>query len=185
MSFFENSKNMMKVLIAFFSIFVCIACGQVISKVESNESSQATKEDSIVWKENKENNECVTFKFHYLETENVLYTPVVRHIEIFLDEKAFSEENLKTLFAYISKKNPEPQHLTVIVHTNWAQLNFPSDCPGTGTSNMPARPDEYDYLQAIYYRRAKVEYFRYSPAIKVDSSKFKQVVLRNETGKSQ
>ncbi len=172
----------MKVLIAFFSIFVCIACGQVISKVASNESNQVIKQDSIV---RKNNDECVTFKFRYLETQNVLYSSTTRHIEIFLDEKAFSEENLITLFAYISKKNPEPQHLTVIVHTNWAQLDFPSDCPGSGASNMPDRPDEYDYLQAIYYRRAKVEYFRYSPTIKVHSSKFKQVVLRNETGNPQ
>ena len=35
---------------------------------------------------------CATFNFHYLETENVLYSPVVRHIEVFLDENAFSEE---------------------------------------------------------------------------------------------
>ena len=170
----------MKVLIAFFSIFVCIACGQVISKVESNESNQVITPDSLV---RKNNDECVTFKFHYLETQNVLYSSQVRHIEIFLDEKAFSEENLKTLFEYISKKNPEPQHLIVEVNTNWAQLDFPSDCPGTGSSNMPTRPDEYDYLQAIYHRMPKVEYFKYSPAIKVDQSKFKKVVIRNETGK--
>lgn len=45
-------------------------------------------------------------------------------------------------------------------------------------SDMPARPDEYDYRQAIYYRREKVEYFRYSPALKIDQSQFKIVVIK-------
>jgi len=159
-------------------VFVYIACGQVTTKLADEESGNVAAQTPVVQKQTED---CVRFKFHYLETENALYSPVVRHIEIFLDEKAFSEENLKTLFEYLSEKNPEPKHLTVVVHTNWAQLGFPSDCPGIGMSNMPARPDEYDYHQAIYYRREKVEYFRYSPALKVDQSQFKMVVLRGKT----
>lgn len=173
---------MMKVLVIYFSLFVCIACGQVVTKITADEPSKIPIQNSVVQKDKKD---CVTFKFRYLEIENVLYTPGVRHIEIFLDEKAFSEENLKTLFEYISEKNPEPQHLTAIVHTNWTQLDFPSDCPGSGMSNMPARPDEYDYYQATYHRRAKVEYFDYSQKLKIHSSEFKRVILRNETGKAQ
>jgi hypothetical protein len=124
---------------------------------------------------------CVRFKFHWLETENSLPTPVVRYIEIFLDEKAFSEENLKTLFAYLSEKNPEPTRLVVKVHTNWAQLDFPSlGCPGSGISNQPDSPDEYDYHQAIYQRSVKTEFFRYSPALKVHEANFKTVVIRGE-----
>lgn len=172
---------MAKNLITFLLLFVSVGCGQIATKTTSDEFNKTARTASV----QKSVKDCVTFKFHYLEIENVLYSPVVRHIEIFLDEKAFSEENLKTLFAYLSEKNPEPKHLTVVVHTNWAQLGYPSDCPGIGLSNQPARPDEYDYLQATYYRRAKVEYFDYSQALKIDASEFKRVILRNETRKSQ
>lgn len=169
---------MIKATIILLLLFGSVANGQSAKKdsVKIQDKTSLSQNDK---------NDCFKFKFHYLELENVLYTSVVRHIEIFLDEKAFSEENLKTLFIYLSKKNPEPVHLTVVVHTNWAQIWYPSDCPPVAISEQPVRPDEYDYLQATYYRRAKVEYFKYSPAIKVDASEFKQVVLRNETGKSQ
>jgi len=121
---------------------------------------------------------CTKFDFRWLELENVLYSEKVRHIEVFLDERAFSEENLRTLFAFLSKKNPHPQHITAVVYTNWQQLPLPSpDCPGWGMSNMPEKPDRYDYLQAIYYRREAREYFRYSPATKVHDSEFKTVLI--------
>lgn len=123
---------------------------------------------------------CTTFNFRYLQTQNVMYSPVVRHIEVFLDEKAFSEGNLQSLFAYISKQNPDPIHLTVVVKTNWAQLDLASDCPGQGVSGQPSDPHEYDYLQATYYRHKQVEYFRYSPATHVDSADFKEVIIRKK-----
>jgi len=49
-------------------------------------------------------------------------------------------------------------------------------------SNMPERPDKYDYHQAIFYRRGNAEYFRYSPALKVHESEFKTVTIKgNQT----
>ncbi|MEP6847315.1 MAG: hypothetical protein ABI999_00550 [Acidobacteriota bacterium] len=110
----------------------------------------------------------------------MLYTSIVRHIEIFLDEKAFSETNLKKLFEYLSKQNPDPVHLTVVVKTNWAQLPMASDCPGYGVSEQPPDPHEYDYLQATYYRRKDQEYFRYSPAPHVDQAYFKTVEMKKK-----
>ena len=168
---------MRRILITLLLVFVCIALGQVATNIATEESITVSAQTSVAQKQTKD---CVKFKFHWLEIENVLYTPVVRHVEIFFDEKAFSEENLKTLFAYLSEKNPEPKHLTVVVHTNWAQLWYPSDCPPFAISEQPDPPDKYDYLQAIYYRRKDREYFRYSPAVKVHDADFKMVVIKGK-----
>jgi hypothetical protein len=121
---------------------------------------------------------CTTLDFHYLQTENVLYSPLNRHVEIFMDEKAFTEKNLHVLFEYLSKQNSEPVDLTVDVKTNWNQLQMPSNCPGGGVSGLPPDPHRYDYLQAIYYRRKDREYFKYSPAPHIDEADFKTVILK-------
>jgi hypothetical protein len=115
--------------------------------------------------------------FHYLIVADEQRSSVVRHVEVFLDEKAFSEENLKKLFAHLSPKYPATR-LIIEVFTDWNQLPLPSDCPGAGTSNMPDRPDLYDYHQAIYYNLPEREYFRYNPTKKIHSSEFKTVVLK-------
>ena len=168
---------MRRILITLLLVLVCIACGQVATKIATEESSSASAQTFVAKKQTKN---CTTFRFYWLEIENVLYSPIVRHIEIFLDEKAFSEENLKTLFAYLSEKNPEPKHLTVVVHTNWKQLWFPSDCPPTAISEQPDPPDKYDYLQATYHRRKDVEYFDYSQTVKIHAAEFKRVYIRNK-----
>ena len=166
---------MRRIFITLLLVFVCIACGQVTTEMATEEPNKVVAQTSVAQKQTED---CVRFKFHWLEIHNVLYTPVVRNIEIFFDEKAFSEENLKTLFAYLSEKNPDPKHLTVVVYTNWAQLDFPSPgCPGIGISEQPDPPDKYDYHRAIYYRREGREYFRYSPALKVHEANFKTVVI--------
>ena len=43
--------------------------------------------------------------FHYLELDKYSYeTSTLKHIEIFIDEKAFTEKNLSTLLGYLSDK---------------------------------------------------------------------------------
>jgi len=123
---------------------------------------------------------CKPFDFHWLELENEQYTSSIRHIEVFMDEKAFSEANLRALFEYLSKANPQPEGLTVVVHTDWSQFQNPSpNCSGWGMSESSEVP-RYDHLQAIYWRRPGREYFRYSPDVNVDQTRFKKVVIRKE-----
>lgn len=115
---------------------------------------------------------CVSFNFRFIELENYAYhTETLKHVEVFLDEKAFSEENLKELLAYLSTKHSAWKYLVVVVHTNWAQLDPFSTCPGTGISNMPARPDEYDYFQAVMYRNGEHQFFHYYPKLKSEERK--------------
>lgn len=164
---------MTKILIILLVIPTYIVIGQPRTSAGENLGKRFT-ETSI-----RKMDDCITMPFHYLIVENVLYSPKVRHILVFLDEKAFTEENLKTLFQYLSKKNPEPKHLTITLKTNWTQLSLSSDCPQLGLTNQPARRDEYDYHQAIFYRRDRsgtVEYFRYNPILK--TADLKTVVLK-------
>lgn len=120
--------------------------------------------------------ECATLPFHFLIVENALYSESIRHVEIFLDDAAFSEANLKDLFSFISKKYVEPIGLTIVVKTNWQQLSLPSDCPPSGMSNTTTPLEQYNYHEAIFYRRDrnnKSMYFRYNPEL----TAYKTVVL--------
>src|SRR6266498_55846 len=62
-------------------------------------------------------------EFHYLIYKDAAYDfgrpeTAMRQIRVFMDEKAFSEENLKKLFAVLSHGYPDPDFLTVLVITN-------------------------------------------------------------------
>jgi hypothetical protein len=157
-----------------FLLFVCSANGQIITTSEIATKSLA--ENKVI----KNNDECLPVKFHYLIVENELYSPTMRHMEIFLDEKAFSEENLKILFEYLSVKNPKPVNLTISVKTNWAQLSLIYDCPPTIVSGKPDSQDKYDYHQAVFFRRNRTKnnkYFTYNPMLKTDD--FKTVMMED------
>jgi hypothetical protein len=166
-------ENMSKYLITIFFLVISALFACVVESQENNTSTQVNTNKVSIQK-------CVTFDFRYLVLENELRSPTVRHIEIFLDDRAFSETNLKTLFEYLSKTNPDPKLLTIQVYSNWEQVPIPSDCPGTGRSNMPDKPDKYDYYQAIYYRNDRngimIETFEYNPVLK--NTEFKKVILK-------
>jgi len=120
--------------------------------------------------------ECITMPFHYVLADNWEKSSNVREIEVFMDDKAFSLENLKMLFAYLSDRFPEPKHLNVRIKTDWSQLNLPSDCPGSGSggSNI-AKVESFDYHRADYYRRGDDVYFYYTTQLKTE--KMEKVVL--------
>ncbi|MGH9818979.1 MAG: hypothetical protein ACRD43_02320, partial [Pyrinomonadaceae bacterium] len=106
---------------------------------------------------------CPNVDFSFFQTQNVMYSSKVRHVELYMEPKAFTEKNLRSLFACISAANPEPIHLTAVLETDWSRVHIPDGSPGYGASNMPPDPHEYDFLQSTYYRRENHEYFRYSP----------------------
>src|SRR5688572_27733210 len=107
--------------------------------VSSNASSHSVE---ALFACNDSTDDCVSFDFRWLEFQNVLFSKAVRHIEIFMDERAFSEKNLRALFVYLSKKNPKPGMLTISVRTSWAQLEPYSDC-GDAISGEPDKPDRF------------------------------------------
>ena len=141
--------------ILFILILTCVSCSQIKETVPEREA--LTVEDNF------DAYNCA-LRFRYLVAHNSLFSSKSRHIEIFLDDRAFNAENLKLLFSCLSRKYPEPTNLTVIVKTHWNQ--FPFHRPGEGSSEMPQAPDEYDYNQAKFFRRGETEYFEYSAKLK-------------------
>ena len=142
-----------------------------IKKVQNPSTTDVECDDSSV-------GICQRFDFRWIELFNYPASSKIRRAEIFMDPTAFSEDNLRQLFEYLSRANPEPSDLIVTVKTDWRQLQPTSrHCPGSGASNMPEPPDKYDYLQAIYHRRSWAEYFLYSPKTNVREDKFTKVVI--------
>ncbi len=115
--------------------------------------------------------DCKRFEFRYLVVANDLYSANLRHVDVFIDDSAFAEDNLKELFIYLSNKFPDPADLTVEVNTSWRQLPLPSDCPATAMSSQAARWKNFDYHGAIFYRRGERSYFRFNPDLKVKEEK--------------
>jgi hypothetical protein len=102
---------------------------------------------------------CKEFGFHFLTEYDLQMTADSRRIQIFMDASAFNEKNLSELFMFISKEAPEESLLTVVVNTDWSQLEFPRpNCPGKASSRTGKRAA---HQRAVFYRRKGVEYFRY------------------------
>ena len=107
---------------------------------------------------------CEPNPFHFVIVRNDVQSENMRRIEIFMEATAYSVDNLKILFTRISDKYPEPKYLTIIVYTDWSQLDLPSDCPGTGIGGGQPRerPHELEFHHARYARRGPNIYFYYS-----------------------
>ena len=103
----QYHKTMKPVILVaiLFTFLTYIVCGQTHSREESqthsNEKIQTSDADTNFA-------DCVTLNFHYLIISDYQVSPNTRTIEVFLDEKAFNEENLKALFRFLSDKNPDP-----------------------------------------------------------------------------
>jgi hypothetical protein len=96
-----------------------------------------------------------------------------RNMRVFLDEKAFSEENLRKLFKTLSKAFPEPMELDIDVITNLEQAYIfgePMSSEDTNTSNSG------NHYWAVYHRFKDNEYFRYGP--NPSGGEVKTVVLK-------
>ncbi len=135
------------------------SCSSMPTRADAVETEADSSVDS-----NAEN--CVTLPFRFVVVRDTLKSANLRDIEILLDSKAYSVENLKILFSYLSEKNVEPQYLTITVYTEWSQLELPSDCPGSGHSgNHPSQQHKLDFHHAKYFRRGDNVFFRYSSAL--------------------
>jgi hypothetical protein len=154
----ELKMNRYILIVCVLAILGCTLTGTNLAQ------SGTGKAASLNFKDN-----C-TFPFRFIVLQNSRYNSAIRHIEVFLDDSAFTERNLSELFTYLSKSNPEPMNLTVIVYTDWKQLPFYSDCPPIGVTNQPADPDEYNYHRARFWRRqingVNQEFFEFNPVVR-------------------
>ena len=125
---------------------------------------------------------CGRLRSRFFVTRSSMYSENVRNLDVFMDESAFSEENLKQMFNYLEAQNTDAKILIIKVKTNWKQFSFPDDClNGTGASNMPYDPSIFDYYHATYNRSnfpdtGRSEFFKYNPELKVE--KYKTVHIK-------
>lgn len=99
-----------------------------------------------------------------------------RSVQILMDEKAFSEPNLRGLFLLLSKRFPRPVRLYVDVATNLAQLSTPEESDQGLNSNSESPIPSTDHYWAIYLRDQEIEFYRFSPV--ADRKGNKRVQLR-------
>src|SRR5688572_28362400 len=103
--------------------------------------------------------------FRYVIIENRIEkddSETSRIVEVLLEERAFSEQNLRILFELLSKRFPTEDSLHVRVHTSLDQAPTPEERDEGGTSGNP-EPSRRKYYWAVYVRSDYDEHFRYSP----------------------
>lgn len=87
-----------------------------------------------------------------------------RYVEVLLDAKAFSENNLTELFRLVSKRFPKPKVLHVQVYTNLSDVETPEEREEPKMSEMPDDPSLDRHHQAFYLRDDDGnEWFTYNP----------------------
>jgi hypothetical protein len=154
------------------SITICLIVSlTAVSQVESSHQSESQKGVFVMLDQ---------VEFRYIIFNNSVRNfgdpeAGIRNIDVLLDEKAFSEENLKKLFRVLSKGYPKPELLLIEVITNLEQ----SHTPGLPqTSAEPDNPNYDNYHWATYHRDKENEFFRYNP--NPPSKETKTVVLKGK-----
>ena len=81
-------------------------------------------------------------------------------LEVLLEDKAFNEENLRTLFELLSKRYDSTPNLTVWVYTSLDAVRTPDE---NDRLNLKGPIDNYfKYKYAYFWRNLKTEGFDYS-----------------------
>ncbi|MGE0104127.1 MAG: hypothetical protein AB7H86_17170 [Blastocatellales bacterium] len=99
-----------------------------------------------------------------------------RVIKILLDEKAFSEQTLKTLFYLLSKRYSDPDWLEVEVYTNLKQIPTPEENDLGWISEVDSDPEFDKFHRSFLMRYDGNEFFRYNPT--PPSRKLKTVIIK-------
>ena len=115
--------------------------------------------------------------FRYVIIENRLdtfsyMTQKHRVVEVLMDEKSFSERNLRVLFELMSRRFPHEDLLDVWVHTSLDQAPTPEERDLGGTSGGDGPGFIGRYYWAVYVRTREHENFRYSPVNDKFGNKF-------------
>lgn len=86
-----------------------------------------------------------------------------RYVGVLLDEKAFSEHNLKALFKLVSARFRTPDRLEVQVYTSLDQVETPEERDYAIASESPDDPKSDKHHWALFIRSIDNELFRYNP----------------------
>lgn len=115
---------------------------------------------------------CNGITFRFVIVSQQAMSDKIFKIEVFLDPKSFSENNLRSLFEYLSSTKDDSVTLLINVETDWNRIRIPNGCIG-GDSSLPFDPSENSFHRAIYRREAGKASFRFNPVL--NTNKFVRV----------
>lgn len=102
---------------------------------------------------------------------------MTRSMQVLMDDKAFSEENLTKLFKLLLKKYPKPNWMDVSVVTNLEQVATPEESEREMIMSHTNNHPEFGlYNHAILRRHGGDEFFRFT--INPPKTEMKTVVLK-------
>lgn len=136
----------------------------------------------------------------YEIVSNVVHPTIkARTIDVFLESKSFTEQNLSELIKEIDGKFCEPFNLAAVIFSDremleWFRRGQAADIVNFNTSTADGRrsqaefiskiyPPSTGYHKAFYYRNNTWEYFEYTPD--ANSVERRRVVIRDTTGRLQ
>ena len=104
-------------------------------------------------------------RFQYLIYDNIFVADAKesegdRAISVFLPRQVMTDDNLKALFLYLSKRFPSPKGLHIYVETNSKKIPGPGKCERWGESGGPDTDTPEDYPFVRFYRLNGNEFFR-------------------------
>jgi len=139
----------------FIKLVIILLVVFLVATLPSNSFSESTRQDSKI-------------KFKYLIFKNTLNEkPSIQYsrrtLNVFLEEKAFSEQSIKELYLLLSNRFPEPQWLEAWVYTNLNQVETPEEADSPKSSTTKDNPDHNRSHWAWIYRNKDNVFFRYNP----------------------
>jgi hypothetical protein len=102
----------------------------------------------------------------------------VRHVDVLLDPKSFSEESLRQLVSLLSKRFADPKNLLISIYTSLDDVLTPEEAEYISPPDSVVDLRTPKYAWAFYIRNSDGEHFRYHT--KEPGSIVKTVNLRDK-----
>ncbi len=101
-----------------------------------------------------------SFRYAIVRNEVAKALPV-RQVWVLMEDKAFTEENLKSLYQLVVKRFPEPYQMNIWVYTNLGDVPTPEEADEGGMSEVKDAPPLSGAPTAVCVRNEKTEYINY------------------------
>ena len=102
-----------------------------------------------------------SFRYAIVHNELAKALPA-RQVRVLTEEKAFTEENLKSLYQLVAKRYPEPYYLNLWVYTSLQDVPTPEEADGDkGMSEVKDAPPLSGAPTAVCVRNDATEYINY------------------------
>jgi len=154
----------------FNAVFVILAlilsvCGSTAAKAEKEEvATQYRLRTSS------------SFRYAIVRNEIAKARPV-RQVWVLMEERAFTEKNLKSLYQLVIKRYPEPYQMDIGVYTSLADVPTPEEADEPGESEVKDAPPLSGAPTAVCVRNDYNEYINfYYPTPK--GQEHGQIVIR-------